>query len=60
MAHVYIRVSRDKYRLPEAIADSAEELARIVKGDARAIYRSVKREKGVYEKVEIDDLEDEE
>ena len=60
MAHVYIRVTRDKYRLPVAIADSAEELARIVKGDVRAIYRSVKREKGVYERVEIADLEEEE
>ena len=55
MAHVYIRVTRDKYRLPVAIADSAEELARIVKGDARAIYRSVKNEKGIYERVEIGD-----
>ena len=59
MAHVYIRVTRDEYRLPVAIADSAEELARIVKGDVRAIYRSVKNEKGIYERVEIGDLEEE-
>ena len=60
MAHVYIRVTRDKYRLPVAIADSAEELAKIVKRDPSVIYRSVKCEKGIYEKVDIGDLEEEE
>lgn len=59
MAHIYMKVTRDKYRLPLAIADTAEELAKIVGRDARTIYRSVKREKGIYEKVDIGVLEEE-
>ena len=60
MAHVYIRVTRDKYRLPVAIADTAEELARITGHFPSVIYRSIKCKNGVFERVEIDDLEEEE
>jgi len=41
MAHVYIRVSNDKYRLPVAIADTAGELAEITGHHRAVIYRAV-------------------
>lgn len=59
MAHVYIRVSKDKYRLPEAIADTARELAEITGYNIGVIYTAVSRGNGYFEKVEIDDLEEE-
>lgn len=60
MAHVYIRVSKDKCRLPVAIADTAEELAKITGHNRSTIYRAVSKADGLYEKVEIEDMEEEE
>ena len=60
MAHVYMQVTRDKYRLPLAVADTAEELAKMLKHHPSVIYKSVKCENGIYERVEIGDLEEEE
>lgn len=56
---VYIKVTRDKYRLPLAIADTAEELAKIVGRTPSVIYKSVQHGRGIYERVEIGELEDE-
>ena len=59
MAHVYIRVTKDKYRLPIAIADTARELAEITGANMGSIYTSISKGNGCFEKVEIDDLEEE-
>ena len=61
---LYLKVSRDKYELPEAVADSIKEMAVLQKTTPNAIHRafSLERVHGVknrYIKVEIDD-EDEE
>jgi hypothetical protein len=60
MAHVYIRVTKDKYRLPVAIADSARELAEITGYHPGAIYAAIYRKRGYFEKVDIGDLEEDE
>lgn len=55
--YVYIMVTRDKYELPLAVADSVEELAEIVGVDAASIKRTMKRnrdkKKSRYRKVRI-------
>lgn len=38
---VYMKVTKDKYRLPLAIADSAEELARICNVSKGCIFSSI-------------------
>lgn len=60
MAHVYIRVTKDKYRLPIAIADTAKELAEITGYNQSAIYCAISKGSGYFEKVDIGDLEEEE
>ncbi|MCQ2369241.1 MAG: hypothetical protein MJ007_02055 [Paludibacteraceae bacterium] len=55
-----MRVSRDKYELPEAVADTAGELARKLGVNTNVIYTRyrIAKEKGircVYVKVEIDE-----
>ena len=60
MAHVYIRVTKDKYRLPVAIADSARELAEMTGVNMSSIYTTISKGYGCFERVEIGDLEDEE
>ena len=55
--YVYIMVTRDKYELPLAVADSVEELAEIVGVDAASIRKTMKRnrekKKSRYRKVRI-------
>lgn len=55
--YVYIMVTRDKYELPLAVADSVEELAEIVGVDAASIKRTMERnrdkKKSRYRKVRI-------
>ena len=61
MATVWMAVTRDKYQLPYAVADSAEELGRIIGKNMNAIYSAVSHSKtrGAkwcgYVKVEVDD-----
>ena len=43
--HVYIAVSKDKYELPIAVADTASELARMVGVKENAIIASISRTK---------------
>lgn len=58
---VYIHVTRDKYELPLAIADSPSELARITGANrgtvasTLSLFRSGKYKHPQYQEVEIDD-----
>lgn len=57
---VYMKVTRDKYELPVAVADSATELARILDVNRKSIISAISREKvgktkwSAYKRVEID------
>lgn len=57
---VWMKVTRDKYELPVAVADTAGELARKVGVDSHVIYTRLRmaKQKGIrciYVKVEIDE-----
>ena len=58
---VYIHVTRDKYELPLAIADSPSELARIIGVNRKTInstltlFRQGKYKSPQYQEVEIDE-----
>ena len=56
---LYIKVTKDRYELPVAVAESKSELARILRVDPSTITCGLKRkvEKPVYLKVEVDDDE---
>lgn len=59
---VYMKVSKDKYELPEAVAGSAAELARMVGVQENTIFIAIQRQrrygwKGQYVRVEIGDEE---
>ncbi len=62
---VWIKVTKDEFELPVAIADTAEELAEILGVDRSTILSAVRRyERGevsfsVYRRLEIGDEEDE-
>lgn len=58
---VYMKIKRDEYELPLAVADSINELARLVKTDPAYICHVCKRTEGVrsYVAVEIEDEEKE-
>lgn len=57
---VYMKVTKDKYELPVAVADSAKELAEIC-GTSRTnilsaiIHAKQRGQNSVYKKVEVDD-----
>jgi hypothetical protein len=53
--YLWLKISRDKYELPEAVADTAAELARMLGVGKSAISKS----KHLYIKVRVDG-EDEE
>lgn len=58
---VYIQVTRDKYELPVAVADSPSELARMTGANRNtvnstlALFRKGKYKNPKYREVEIDD-----
>lgn len=57
---IYMKVTRDKYRLPVAVADSAKELAVLCGVSPNAIYSGFSHEKrgdckSSYVKVVVDD-----
>ena len=56
---LYIKVTKDRYELPVAVAESKSELARILKVDPSTITCGLKRkvEQPVYLEVEVDDNE---
>ena len=57
MRYIWMRVTRDKYELPVAVADTAEELARIVGVNPHTIFKSRKKSgsRSIYKKVEIEE-----
>jgi len=60
---LYMKVSKDKYELPEAVAGSVHELAKLLGITENAIYVSMSQEKRFgyrtnYVKVEIDEEEE--
>ena len=56
---LYLAVTRDKYRLPVAVADSLDELARMTGAKKYTIASAISRGYGIYERVEVEDEEDE-
>lgn len=56
---LYLKVTTDKYQLPVAVADSAQELARIVGATKESVYSMISRsERGMntgYIKVEVEE-----
>lgn len=52
--YVWMKITRDRLRLPVAVADTAEELAKICGTTADVIYSSWSHKKGCYIKVEFD------
>lgn len=61
---IYMKVTKDEYELPVALADSVGKLARLVGVDPNVIYTVLSRAKrkgykSSYVKVEIDDMEEE-
>ena len=60
---IYMKVTRDKYRLPVAVADSAKELAALCGVSPNAIYSGFSHEKrgdwkSPYVRVVVDDDEE--
>lgn len=48
--YYYMLVTKDKYRLPLIVCDTAQELADIVGVSVKAIYKEIEREnKGLYQ-----------
>lgn len=57
--YLYIRISPDRYELPEAVADSPAELAKMLGVKRQSISRTLTKgkhgAKTIYKKVRIDD-----
>ena len=56
---LYLKVTKDRYELPVAIADSKAELADMLGVDRTSVYKGLKHHKGMsmYVKVEVEDDE---
>ena len=56
---LYIKVTKDRYELPVAVADTKSDLARLLGVDPSTVTCGLKRkvEKPVYLEVEVDDNE---
>ena len=55
---LYLKVTKDKYELPVAVADSKKELARILGLYPSGLYRAFKESrKSCYVAVEVEDEE---
>lgn len=63
MKPLYLEVTRDKYELPLAVADSPYELARMRRVDVTSILKAIRglkmgtRRKSIYRLVWVDDRE---
>ena len=63
MKPLYLEVTRDKYELPLAVADSPYELARMRRVDVTSILEAIRglkmgtRRKSIYRLVWVDDRE---
>lgn len=51
--YLYMRVTRDKYELPLAVADSEAELAEMLGLQRTTVHRGFRKKKSAYRKVEI-------
>ena len=62
---VYMKVTRDKYELPVAIADTVGELAKMTGASKETIFSNISHQKrgsirkGSFKKVDIGELEEE-
>lgn len=62
---VYMKVTRDKYELPIAIADTVGELARMTGASKETIFSNISHQKrgsirkGSFKRVDIGELEEE-
>lgn len=54
---VYMKVTRDKFRLPVAVADSVPELARMLGTNADNIHAAISHGRKTFVKVEIEEEE---
>ena len=52
---LFMKVTRDRYELPLAVARTQAELARIVGVDESAVSKGLRNENSAYKKVEVDD-----
>ena len=63
MKPLYLEVTRDKYKLPLAVADSPYELARMRRVDVTSILKAIRglkmgtRRKSIYRLVWVDERE---
>lgn len=54
---LYLKITKDRYELPMAVADSKAELADMLGVDRTSVYRALKRHEGesMYIAVEVED-----
>ena len=52
---LFMKVTRDRYELPLAVAQTQAELARIVGVDETAVSKGLRNENSAYKKVEVED-----
>ena len=55
---IYMKVSNDKYELPEAIADSPKELGEILGRSRRSINAAISHKEKTVVRVEVEDYDD--
>lgn len=55
---LYLRVTKDKYELPLAVADSAQELAVMVGTTKNVVQSCISKKHKGWKKIVIDDEED--
>lgn len=56
---VWMEVTKDRFRLPLAVADSARELARLRRVTASAVSRGARTPGGKYVRVRVDEIQPE-
>ena len=56
---LYLAVSKDEFKLPLIVADSLKELSEFTGASVNTIASSISKGYGAYERVIIDDEEDE-
>lgn len=52
---LFMKVTRDRYELPLAVAQTQAELARIVGVDESTVSKGLRNERSGYKKVEVED-----
>lgn len=52
---LYLKTTKDKYELPEAVAESGKELASMVGITVGSFYTFISKKKKGYYKVEVDE-----